>query len=90
MAKAKKPLPLWAPDFSLAPKGTIGAAFNADGKCWFWSVRPEIKGSAHRSWDLKWRGPEVGIGYTYYDRVPFGTKLGLWKDSWVAAPKANK
>jgi hypothetical protein len=93
MAKAKKaqhPTPLWTPDFSLAPRGTIGACFNADGSAWWWSVKPEVKGSEKRSWDLKWRGPEYSKGFTFYERVPFGTKLALWRDSWVDAPKASK
>ena len=87
MAKAKKPLPLWAPDFSLAPKGTIGAAFNADGKCWFWSVRPEIKGSEKRPWDKKWRGPVYGEGFTFGGEVKEEVRRAMWEHSWISKPK---
>jgi len=74
---------LWNPDFSKAPKGTIGASFNADGTAWWWSVKPEIKGSEKRPWDLKWRGPVVGDGFTLIGPVPEGTHKAEWKSSWV-------
>ena len=82
MAKA-----IWKPDFSKAPKGTIGASFNADGIAWWWSVKPEVKGSEKRPFDLKWRGPEYAAGYTLMGPVPSNVKLALWKDSWVERSK---
>ena len=81
--------PLWTPDWSKAPKGTIGACFNPDGKAWFWSVHPEVKGSEQKPWLLLWRGPEYGKGYTFAGEVPEGTHKASWKDSWVPAPKAK-
>jgi hypothetical protein len=84
MPKAKAPTKVWSPDFSLAPSGTIGACFNADGTAWWWSVKPEIEGSEKRPWDLKWRGPEYGIGYSIMGPVPSGTSVARWKESWIA------
>ena len=84
MAKTK---PLWKPDWSKAPQGTIGASFNADGIAWWWSVRPVVCGSEKRPWDLKWRGPIYAEGYTMIGPVPEGTKVALWKESWIERPK---
>ena len=85
------PKPIWkGPDWSKAPKGTIGASYNADGKAWFWSVHPEVKGSDAKPWLLLWRGPVYGEGYTFAGNVPEGTKTALWKDSWLDFPKEKK
>jgi len=81
---------IWKPDWSSAPHDTIGASFNADGSAWWWSVKPEIRGSEKRPNDLKFRGPVYGEGYTDMDyRVP-NTIRDFWKDSWVDAPKRSK
>jgi len=82
--------PLWTPDWSRAPRGTIGASFNLDGKYWFWSVHPEVKGSETKPWLLLWRGPVEREGYTFGGTVPEGTYKYSWKYSWLDAPKAKK
>jgi hypothetical protein len=78
---------LWKPEWKSAPKGTVGACFNSDGCAWFWSVKPEIKGSEKRPWDLKWRGPEFGVGYTMIG-YPADIKRALWKESWLDRPRS--
>lgn len=90
MSKSKKPEAIWTPVWSELPPDTIGACFNADGHAWAWSVKPKILGSEKRPWDLKWRGPEYGQGYTEIGPVPAGTPKARWKDSWVDAPKGRK
>ncbi len=82
-----KTKPLWEPNWDSAPKGTIAATFNADGSAWWWNVRPTIKGSEKRPWDLKWRGPVVGEGYAPAGRIPEGVKRGSWKQSYLPRPE---
>ena len=77
--------PLWSPDWSSAPDSTIGACFNADGTAWAWSVRPSIRGSDLRPWDMKWRGPNYGEGYSPLGKVPSSLRA-LWRESWVDKP----
>ena len=81
---------LWKPDWTKAPPGTIGASFNPDGIAWFWSTKPEIKGSEKRPYDLKWRGPVYSEGYTMIGPVDSKVRKALWKDSWIPNPKAGK
>ncbi len=79
---------IWKPDWSKAPKDTIGASFNADGQGWWWSVKPEIRATDKRPWDYKWRGPEYGQGYTEMTGVKVtGATRTLWELSWMDAPK---
>jgi hypothetical protein len=47
------PKALWKVDWSKAPRNTIGACFNPDGKYWFWSIHPEVKGSETKPWLLE-------------------------------------
>lgn len=84
------PKAIWKPDWSRAPKGTIGACFNPDGKFWWWSVLPEVKGSEAKPWLLLWRGPVEREGYTFGGNIPDDVHKALWKDSWIDAPKAKK
>lgn len=78
---------LWKPDWSKAPSNCIGACFNPDGIGWFWSVKPEIKGSEKRPSDLKWRGPDYGAGYTMIGSVVSPTLAKAeWKNSWIPKP----
>lgn len=81
---------IWEPDWSKAPRGTIGASFNPDGQAWFWSVRPEIKGSEKRPWDRKWRGPVYSEGYTDMNLKVSGVQRALWEHSYIEAPKGDK
>jgi hypothetical protein len=90
MPKADKTNAIWNPDFSKAPKGTIGATFNPDGSAWWWSVKPEVKGSEEKPWLLLWRGPVAREGYTRMGSVSADVHKGLWKDSWIPNPKAGK
>ncbi len=82
----KNPKPLWTPDWSNAPKGTIGCAFNRDGIPWWWTVKPSLQVGGKYG-DVKWRGPEIGKGYD----GPAGERVDadirkLWKSSWVEKP----
>ena len=81
---------IWSPDWSSAPHDTIGASFNADGSAWWWSVKPEIRGSEKRPWDRKWRGPSYGEGYTEMGVRVDGATRSLWEDSWIEKPKVKK
>jgi hypothetical protein len=52
-------------------------------------VKPEVKGSEKKPWLLLWRGPVVAEGYTDAGRVPEGTHLAEWKNSWIDKPKGS-
>ena len=81
---------VWSPDFSKAPKGTIGTCFNPDGKAWWWNVLPEIKGSDKRPNHMLWRGPVYAEGYIFAGEISSDVDKSKWRDSWVDAPKAKK
>jgi hypothetical protein len=86
------PKAIWKPDFTKAPRGTIGVSYNPDGKAWWWSVAPEVKGSEAKPWLLLWRGPVYAEGYTLYGNIEDidpKAKKALWKDSWVSNPKVK-
>jgi hypothetical protein len=82
MSKAKSK-PIWNPDFSNLPSNIIGACFNPDGVAWAWGVKPEIKGSEKKPFDLKWRGSEYGRGYVLLGPVNPDVDKSKWKESWV-------
>ena len=80
---------LWSPDWSKAPKDAIGAAFNPDGRAWWWNVLPEVKGSDEKPWLLLWRGPVAREGFSPAGKIPDDVDKSQWKDSWLDRPKGK-